>query len=78
MLYEESLKVAVLDSLEDRRSSTADVIIALIEQGYNPNNKKNVVLQWSSILIDAYENIDLFDRAQQNKLDTLVNKVLTY
>lgn len=78
MLYEESLKAAVLDSLEDRRSSTADVIIALIEQGYNPNNKKNVVLQWSSILIDAYENIDLFDRAQQNKLDTLVNKVLTY
>ena len=45
MLYEESLKAAVLDSLEDRRSSTADVIIALIEQGYNPNNKKNVVLK---------------------------------
>lgn len=78
MLYKEELKEAVLDSLEARRSSTADVVLTLINQGYNPNKSKNVILQWSSILIDAYENIDLFSREQQNKLEIIVNKILTY
>lgn len=78
MLYKEELKEAVLDSLETRRSSTADVVLTLINQGYNPNKSKNVILQWSSILIDAYENIDLFSREQQNKLEIIVNKILTY
>lgn len=77
MLYDNSLKKAVLDGLNTRQSSTADVITALVEAGYNPNKNKSVVLQWSSILIDAYDNIDLFSKEQQNRLDGLVNTILT-
>ena len=34
------------------------------------------ILNWSSILIDAYENVDVLSKEQQDKLDNLYNRVL--
>lgn len=76
MLYDEKLRKAMLDILEDRVSSIARCVVALTEEGYEPNKNKSIILDWSSILIAAYENIDVLDKEQQQKIDIIYNKVL--
>ena len=76
MLYEPNLKQAMLDVLENRMSGIADCIVVLFEQGYIPNKNKMTILDWSAILIDAYENIDVLSAEQHDKLDRIYNKVL--
>lgn len=75
-MYEPKLKQAMLDVLEERMSGIANCITILIEEGYIPNKNKYTIFDWNSILIDAYENIDILSKEQQNKLDILYNKVL--
>ena len=76
MLYEPKLKQAMLDVLENRMSGIADCIQILFDNGYIPNKNKMTILNWSAILIDAYENVDVLSKEQQNKLDNLYNRVL--
>ena len=76
MLYKADLKGAMLDILKDRVSGIADCISALFEQGYIPNKNKYIILNWSNILIDAYENIDVLSEEQHNSLDRIYNKIL--
>lgn len=76
MLYEPNLKQAMLDVLEERMSGIADCISVLMNNGYIPNKNKMTILNWSAILIDAYENVDVLNVEQQHNLDNLYNKVL--
>lgn len=76
MLYDTKLKQAMLDVLENRMSGIADCIQVLLAEGYIPNKNKITILNWSAILIDAYENINIFSEEQQKKLDVIYNKVL--
>lgn len=76
MLYNSNLKGAMLVVLKDRTTSIANCINTLLEEGYVPNKNKHTILDWSSILIDAYENVDVLSKEQQNKLDRVYNKVL--
>lgn len=76
MLYDGELKDTMLVVLENRATSIANCIEALLEEGYIPNNNKYTILNWSSILIHAYENIDIFSKEQQQKLDIVYNKIL--
>lgn len=77
MLYDnEALKNTMLDTLDDRVSSITNTIVSLLKEGYIPNKNKITIVDWSSILFHAYENIDVFTKEQHNKLDILYNKVL--
>ena len=76
MMYESYLNKAMLDVLENRMSGIADSITVLIDKGYIPNKNKMTILNWTPILIDAYENIVLFTEEQQNKLDKLYEKII--
>ena len=76
MLYDTKLKQAMLDVLENRMSGIADCIQVLLAEGYIPNKNKITILNWSAILIDAYENINIFSEEQQRNLDVIYNKVL--
>ena len=76
MLYEPNLKQAMLDVLDERMSGIADCIQVLFDNGYIPNKNKMTVLNWSAILIDAYENVDVLSKEQQDNLDNLYNRVL--
>lgn len=76
MLYDINLKDTMLDILEDRVSGIAHSINKLVENGYVPNKNKRTILDWSIILINAYENIHVFSKEQQEKLDIIYNKVL--
>lgn len=76
MLYEPNLKEAMLDVLENRMSGIADCIQVLFDNGYIPNKNKMTILNWTAILIDAYENVDVLSIEQHNKLDSIYNRVL--
>lgn len=76
MVYNEELKNVMLDVLENRTLSITNSIQALLEAGYIPNKNKFTILDWSTILFHAYENINLFTEEQQNKLDNLYNSIL--
>ena len=76
MMYESYLNKAMLDVLENRISGIADSITVLIDKGYIPNKNKMTILNWTPILIDAYENVDVLSKEQQDKLDNLYNRVL--
>lgn len=76
MMYESYLNKAMLDVLENRMSGIADSITVLIDKGYIPNKNKMTVLNWTPILIDAYENIALLTEEQQNKLDKIYEKII--
>lgn len=76
MLYDIKLKETMLDVLQNRMSGIADSIQMLFNEGYNLNKNKITILDWTSILIDAYENVDLLSSEQQIKLDNIYNKVL--
>lgn len=77
MLYDNEIKEATLDILEERVLSVVDLSITLIAEGYIPNKNKTTKLQWSSILIDAFENIDVLSEEQHRKLENLYNKVIS-
>ena len=76
MMYESNLKQAMLDVLENRMSGIADCIQVLFDSGYIPNKNKMTILNWTAILIDAYENVDVLSKEQQSNLDIIYNKVL--
>ena len=76
MLYEPNLKQVMLDVLKERMSGIADCIQVLFDNGYIPNKNKMTILNWTAILIDAYENADLFSNEQHIKLDRIFNKVM--
>jgi hypothetical protein len=76
MLYEPNLKEAMLDVLENRMSGIADCIQVLFDNGYIPNKNKMTILNWTAILIDSYENVDVLSIEQHNKLDNIYNRVL--
>ena len=77
MLYEPALKDTMLDILENRMSGIADCIQVLFANGYIPNKNKMTILNWTTILIDAYENVEVLNKEQQGKLDIIYNKVLS-
>ena len=76
MLYENEIKEEVLNALQDEVLSTACRVEGLASDGYIPNKYKLTKLSWLSVLIDAYENIDVFSEEQQNNIDEIYNKVL--
>lgn len=77
MLYDVEKKQMMLDALDARVSSIVDVCIALIQEGYIPNKNKSTKLSWSTILIDAFNNIDVLSVEQHNELEELYSKIMS-
>ena len=77
MLYDAEKKQDMLDTLTNRVSSIVDVCVSLAQEGYIPNKNKYNKLAWTTIMIDAFDNIDVLSVEQHNKLETLYNKVMT-
>ena len=76
MLYDADKKQKMLDTLENRVSSIVDVCVALVNEGYNLNRSKLTKLSWTTIMIDAFENIDVLSVEQHTNLEELYNKVM--
>ena len=74
-MYNDVIKKNILDDLESKAMSIVNTSIALASQGYLVNKSKYIRLDWSSILLHAFENIDVFSKEQQNNIERLYNKV---
>jgi hypothetical protein len=76
MLYDADKKQEMLDTLNTRVSSIVDICVALVNEGYNLNKSKLTKLSWTTIMIDAFENIDVLSVEQHTNLEELYNKVM--
>ena len=74
-MYDDVIKQNITDDLESKVISIVNTSIALASQGYLVNKSKYIRLDWSSILLHAFENIDIFSEEQQNNIERLYNKV---
>lgn len=74
-MYNDIIKKNILDDLESKAMSIVNTFIALASQGYLVNKSKYIRLDWSSLLLHAFENIDIFSKEQQNNIERLYNKV---
>lgn len=76
-MYSDDTKDAVIDDLETKKLAIVNTIVELALQGYFANKVKYIRLDWISILIDAFQNINLFTKEQQTKIECLYNKIMS-
>ena len=74
-MYNDVIKKNILDDLESKAMSIVNTSIVLASQGYLVNKSKYIRLDWSSILLHAFENIDIFSKEQQKSIEVLYNKI---
>ena len=78
MIYNEALKNKLVGTLKDRVSTLSSSTIAILEAGYERPSDGPNLLSWCSILIDAYQNIDIMSEEQHASIDNIYNKVINY
>lgn len=76
-MYDDKIKNTVLDDLESKVIGIVDTSVTLASQGYLVNRRKYIKLDWSSLLIHAFENIHILNKDQQHKVELLYNKITT-
>ena len=74
-MYDEAIKDIARNNLEQKVIGIVNTTVALAAQGYIINKAKQVKLDWSSILIHAFENIDVLSPEQQKSIEVLYNKI---
>lgn len=74
-MYDEALKDIAIRNLEQKTIGIVKTTVALTAQGYIVNKAKQNKLQWSSILLHAFENINILTPEQQRYIEVLYNKI---
>ena len=74
-MYDDGLKDIAIRNLEQKAIGIVQTTVALTAQGYIVNRAKQTRLQCSSILLHAFENIDVLTPEQQNYIEVLYNKI---
>ena len=74
-MYDEAIKDIAIRNLEQKAIGIVQTTVALTAQGYIVNRAKQTRLQWSSILLHAFENIDVLTPEQQHYIEVLYNKI---
>lgn len=76
-MYNDELRKSIITDLERKELSIVNTAVVLASQGYVVNRVKYVKLDWASIILNAFENIDIFSEEQQHKIEFLYNKLST-
>lgn len=76
-MYDNKLQETIINSLESKTIDLVNTSIVLASQGYLVNKSKRVKLEYSSILIHAFENIDVFSDEQKKQIELVYNKLQT-
>lgn len=74
-MYDETLKDIAIRNLEQKAIGIVQTTVALAAQGYIVNRRKQIKLEWSSIILHAFENIDILTQEQQQNIEVLYNKI---
>lgn len=75
-MYGEAISNKIVNALEQKALNVVTTTVALTSQGYVVNRAKKVSLEWSSILLHAFENIAIFSDEQQQSIEHLYNKLM--
>lgn len=76
-MYNDKIRNTAINDLKSKVIDMANISIALTSQGYFVNKSKYIKLDWSSVLIHAFENIDILNKEQQHNVELLYNKLST-
>lgn len=76
-MYNDELRKTIITDLESKELSIVNTAVVLASQGYIVNRVKYIKLDWTSIILNAFENINVFSEEQQHKLELLYNKLST-
>ena len=76
-MYDDKLCKTIITDLESKELSIVNTAVVLASQGYVVNRAKYIKLDWTSIILNAFENINVFSKEQQHKLELLYNKIST-
>ena len=76
-MYNDELCKTIITNLESKELSIVNTAIVLASQGYVVNRAKYIKLNLASIILNAFENINIFSEEQQHKIELLYNKFST-
>lgn len=76
-MYNDELRKTIITDLERKELSIVTTAVVLASQGYVVNRVKYIKLDWVSIILNAFENINVFSEEQQHKIELLYNKLST-
>ena len=76
-MYNDELRKTIITDLESKELSIVNTAVVLASQGYVINQAKHIKLDWTSIILNAFENINVFSEEQQHKIELLYNKFST-
>ncbi len=73
-MYNDDLRKSIITDLESKELSVVNTVVVLASQGYVINQAKHTKLDLASIILNAFENINVFSEEQQHKIELLYNK----
>lgn len=73
-MYNDEFRKNIITDLESKELSIVNAAVVLASQGYIVNRAKYIKLDWASIILNAFENINVFSEEQQHKIELLYNK----
>lgn len=76
-MYNDDLRKSIITDLESKELNIVNTVVVLASQGYVINQAKHIKLDWTSIILNAFENINVFSEEQQHKIELLYNKIST-
>ena len=76
-MYNDDLRKSIITDLESKELNIVNTVVVLASQGYVINQAKHIKLDWTSIILNAFENINVFSEEQQHKIEFLYNKIST-
>ena len=76
-MYNDDLRKSIITDLESKQLNIVNTVVVLASQGYVVNQAKHIKLDWTSIILNAFENINVFSEEQQHKIELLYNKIST-
>lgn len=76
-MYDNDIRETIINDLENKSISLSNTTIALSSQGYIINKSKQIKLDWTSIILHAFKNINIFNDEQKHKVELLYNKLST-
>lgn len=73
-MYNDDLRKSIITDLESKKLSVVNTVVVIASQGYVINQAKHIKLDLASIILNAFENINVFSEEQQHKIELLYNK----
>lgn len=76
-MYDDEIRKDIISELENKVNNIVETSMSLASQGYLVNKDKYARLYWSSILIHAFENINILRDEQKHNVELLYSKLST-